>query len=179
MVEGILQTQRLTQTSMSEPFPDQTPKGQASKQPDLDPARNLQRSQHQGSTLVKSQKPPGGNPKKAPHLTKIRSTISNNKGAKTPAPKLCSIDERFKTLRQSTQPAARLRSADGIEPPGRAAANHKELRRFRTETLSGPKGRDGGGGRDRTDDLKLAKLPLSQLSYAPLDPRRYQAWFKS
>ena len=25
----------------------------------------------------------------------------------------------------------------------------------------------GGGGRDRTDDLKLAKLPLSQLSYAP------------
>ena len=26
---------------------------------------------------------------------------------------------------------------------------------------------DGGAGRDRTDDLKLAKLPLSQLSYAP------------
>ncbi len=25
----------------------------------------------------------------------------------------------------------------------------------------------GGGGRDRTDDLKLAKLALSQLSYAP------------
>ncbi len=27
---------------------------------------------------------------------------------------------------------------------------------------------NGGGGRDRTDDLKLAKLPLSQLSYAPV-----------
>ena len=27
----------------------------------------------------------------------------------------------------------------------------------------------GGGGRDRTDDLKLAKLPLSQLSYAPTE----------
>ena len=26
----------------------------------------------------------------------------------------------------------------------------------------------GGAGRDRTDDLKLAKLPLSQLSYGPL-----------
>ena len=26
----------------------------------------------------------------------------------------------------------------------------------------------GGAGRDRTDDLKLAKLPLSQLSYAPI-----------
>ena len=28
-------------------------------------------------------------------------------------------------------------------------------------------GRGGGAGRDRTDDLKLAKLPLSQLSYGP------------
>lgn len=28
-------------------------------------------------------------------------------------------------------------------------------------------GRDGGGGRDRTDDLMLAKHALSQLSYAP------------
>ena len=27
---------------------------------------------------------------------------------------------------------------------------------------------NGGAGRDRTDDLKLAKLPLSQLSYSPL-----------
>ena len=25
----------------------------------------------------------------------------------------------------------------------------------------------GGASRDRTDDLKLAKLPLSQLSYGP------------
>ncbi len=29
--------------------------------------------------------------------------------------------------------------------------------------------RIGGARRDRTDDLKLAKLPLSQLSYGP-DP---------
>ena len=27
---------------------------------------------------------------------------------------------------------------------------------------------DGGAGRDRTDDLKLAKLALSQLSYGPV-----------
>ena len=26
----------------------------------------------------------------------------------------------------------------------------------------------GGADRDRTDDLKLAKLPLSQLSYGPI-----------
>ena len=30
----------------------------------------------------------------------------------------------------------------------------------------------GGGDRIRTDDLKLAKLPLSQLSYAPGSPTR-------
>ena len=30
---------------------------------------------------------------------------------------------------------------------------------------------NGGAGRDRTDDLKLAKLPLSQLSYSPLEKR--------
>ena len=30
-----------------------------------------------------------------------------------------------------------------------------------------PKG-NGGARRDRTDDLKLAKLPLSQLSYGPI-----------
>ena len=30
-----------------------------------------------------------------------------------------------------------------------------------------PKAAGGGAGRDRTDDLKLAKLPLSQLSYGP------------
>ena len=28
-------------------------------------------------------------------------------------------------------------------------------------------GKNGGARRDRTDDLKLAKLPLSQLSYGP------------
>ena len=28
-------------------------------------------------------------------------------------------------------------------------------------------GKDGGASRDRTDDLKLAKLALSQLSYGP------------
>ena len=28
--------------------------------------------------------------------------------------------------------------------------------------------KDGGASRDRTDDLKLAKLALSQLSYGPI-----------
>ena len=32
--------------------------------------------------------------------------------------------------------------------------------------------RNGGARRDRTDDLKLAKLPLSQLSYGPVSPTR-------
>jgi hypothetical protein len=34
---------------------------------------------------------------------------------------------------------------------------------------------NGGAGRDRTDDLKLAKLPLSQLSYSPLRTLRHDA----
>ena len=35
--------------------------------------------------------------------------------------------------------------------------------------------RNGGARRDRTDDLKLAKLPLSQLSYGPVLPTRPEA----
>ena len=36
---------------------------------------------------------------------------------------------------------------------------------------------NGGGGRDRTDDLKLAKLPLSQLSYAPDNFQNIKKWW--
>ena len=41
------------------------------------------------------------------------------------------------------------------------------------------KRRIGGARRDRTDDLKLAKLPLSQLSYGPVpyDPTPPQKWW--
>ena len=39
----------------------------------------------------------------------------------------------------------------------------RRFRRRRNTELSG----FGGARRDRTDDLKLAKLPLSQLSYGP------------
>ena len=34
---------------------------------------------------------------------------------------------------------------------------------------------NGGARRDRTDDLKLAKLPLSQLSYGPVSPTSSEA----
>ena len=34
---------------------------------------------------------------------------------------------------------------------------------------------NGGARRDRTDDLKLAKLPLSQLSYGPVSPNITEA----
>ncbi len=33
----------------------------------------------------------------------------------------------------------------------------------------------GGADRDRTDDLKLAKLPLSQLSYGPMSQGQWWA----
>ena len=35
----------------------------------------------------------------------------------------------------------------------------------------------GGAGRDRTDDLRLAKPPLSQLSYSPLLLRATHYWW--
>ena len=35
----------------------------------------------------------------------------------------------------------------------------------------------GGGGRDRTDDLMLAKHALSQLSYAPTGKDRVEQWW--
>ncbi len=41
-------------------------------------------------------------------------------------------------------------------------------RKAREAQKQKPALRAGGGDRDRTDDLKLAKLPLSQLSYAPV-----------
>ena len=34
---------------------------------------------------------------------------------------------------------------------------------------------DGGADRDRTDDLRLAKPALSQLSYSPNDPHMQAA----
>ena len=37
-------------------------------------------------------------------------------------------------------------------------------------------GKDGGACRDRTDDLKLAKLALSQLSYGPFGYKPWRWW---
>ena len=50
---------------------------------------------------------------------------------------------------------------DGGEPPIRGRG--REILVF----ISGNK-KAGGASRDRTDDLKLAKLALSQLSYGPI-----------
>ena len=56
---------------------------------------------------------------------------------------------------------------DGIEPAGLWPAIILWAVRFsRLRTI--PFTMNGGAGRDRTDDLKLAKLPLSQLSYGPI-----------
>ena len=37
--------------------------------------------------------------------------------------------------------------------------------------------KDGGANRDRTDDLKLAKLALSQLSYGPVVVEIVGGWW--
>ena len=50
----------------------------------------------------------------------------------------------------------------GIEPPPSSARLKLNICRFDIPTFE-----FGGADRDRTDDLKLAKLALSQLSYGP------------
>ena len=49
------------------------------------------------------------------------------------------------------------RAGELVSPKAQAARRHAAMRETR-----------GGAGRDRTDDLKLAKLALSQLSYGPI-----------
>jgi hypothetical protein len=57
------------------------------------------------------------------------------------------------------------------------------LRAVRAKTVQLSKAGPGGGERDRTDDLRLAKPALSQLSYTPsgIDTRqkRWWAWVDS
>ena len=48
----------------------------------------------------------------------------------------------------------------------------------RAHALSSGLASDGGGERDRTDDLLLAKQALSQLSYTP-DGNRWWVWLDS
>ena len=111
---------------------------------------------------------------KASRLKKIRSTLSNNKGAKV-AP-----ETLFPSMKDAGRPAIprphagkpAMVEADAIEPPGRAAANQTTSSvPGHTQALRRQE-RHGGGGRNRTDDLMLAKHALSQLSYAPLFIRR-------
>ncbi len=56
-----------------------------------------------------------------------------------------------------------------IRMPGPKTMPAREAPCFLNQTASTPSpDRDGGAGRDRTDDLMLAKHALSQLSYGPL-----------
>ena len=50
--------------------------------------------------------------------------------------------------------------SSSLQPPA-----NRRIRFLHLETNA------GGASRDRTDDLKLAKLALSQLSYGPISPR--------
>ena len=62
----------------------------------------------------------------------------------------------------------RRRPASGKRKP---CLSHWTLDRTSTRSGTSRSRKHGGAGRDRTDDLKLAKLPLSQLSYSPLSRR--------
>lgn|GEM_PF-5914537 len=65
-----------------------------------------------------------------------------------------------------------LRRRSNLVQPTRAPGATKGATRglaFVSSLGSLTKAKSGGADRDRTDDLKLAKLPLSQLSYGPKD----------
>ena len=57
-----------------------------------------------------------------------------------------------------------FKEGDSLESCGAAAADRPSLRS--AENLEGQR---GGADRDRTDDLRLAKPALSQLSYSPVE----------
>lgn len=71
----------------------------------------------------------------------------------------------LESLPPRSKPKAASRPSIAIQNPTAGGTKHRPwLRPPATKTAA------GGGGRDRTDDLKLAKLALSQLSYAPHKP---------
>ena len=59
------------------------------------------------------------------------------------------------------------RNGNGIAQSNDAEIVVSKLLFFHPRRVCSRQRRIGGAGRDRTDDLKLAKLPLSQLSYSP------------
>ena len=61
---------------------------------------------------------------------------------------------------------------DGLSSPARSYHPGVSIARrpCRLPSKSCKAAKDGGASRDRTGDLKLAKLALSQLSYGPVDP---------
>ena len=93
-------------------------------------------------------------------------TMSNNRtSSRTQSPKAKARKRRnakdsplTKTIKLFSIPGYGLGGNTGTNrTKGRPAAAH--FCAYQTK--------NGGAGRDRTDDLKLAKLPLSQLSYGP------------
>ena len=90
-------TQRLTQTSMSEPFPDQTPKGPGLETAGLRPGKKPSKIPTPGQHLGQNPKAARRKPIKgsSPHKNPIHN-LKQQRRRPEPAPKLCSIDERLK-----------------------------------------------------------------------------------
>ena len=118
-----------------------------------------------------AQPKPDGAKGQKPLTTQFRSTLSNNNGLQRLESQSVRISE-FPVTNNSSA----LVEAIAIEPhvgAGRQPSNSGEGRQPDNFVGSGPKlpsfrpGRAGGGDRNRTDDLMLAKHALSQLSYAP------------
>lgn len=97
---------------------------------------------------------------------KQRAISSRCRKIRTPHRSIAMNSIQTCSLNQATKTNSRSRKC--IPPFERSS--HGLLTSNRSTGAICPKGtvRSGGAGRDRTDDLKLAKLPLSQLSYGPI-----------
>lgn len=135
---------------------------------DIDPTTRLRRSKAADRviTIKTRHRPPPPHPKvhRQRQCRFLLFTMSHN-GRRRPAPpkKSSSSDQIWQgpdrtTLSPRSRPYLRAKAL-------RISASHRStgaLRRAERAT-----GKNGGGERVRTDDLRLAKPALSQLSYAP------------
>ncbi len=82
------------------------------------------------------------------------------------------LEMPMSTLAPRLIPSSRCQDCQSYRASGRAGAEfvllHSQMHSAGRQSLA-----FGGARRDRTDDLKLAKLALSQLSYGP-DPSDWQ-----
>src|SRR5690554_319316 len=115
----------------------------------------------------------GKTPARATDLTQLSTRVFRSKKHATPSPR----HQKTSTRTSPSQRPSRLPLHNAKQPATPSGAgktrfsprHEKNTRPARDPSPPQPK--PGGADRDRTGDLKLAKLALSQLSYGPVGDR--------